>query len=340
MREKKVLLMGDAASGKSSMRAVIFKNTIPDLTSRLSTTHSYEMENYKFFGSRSLSLVDCGGQHGFMESYLTDDGEKILFAHVSALIYVFEVTKLDSAGRPPELSLQYFSRCLKALGKRSPQAPVFVLIQKMDLIQPEKRQSEFDMWIKALKQICGQEDAFIAFGTSIYEDTLYRAWSAVVRILVPNLSDLTRNLGLLSQSCGALETAMFEKTTFLLIARSSVEEPVNHSLVSTHLLPDIYNKPVEDAGDATVALGQANRFEMISKLIKAFKHDARRFSSEPFDSLRMEMSDFTLVLTSLTPTSYVLVIASAKEPRITPDAIVLNISHARPHFEALQAAAK
>ena len=110
---------------------------------------------------------------------------------------------------------------------------------------------------------------------------------------------------------------MFEKTTFLLIARSSTEEPVNNSLVATHLLPDVYNKPVVNVGDASLALGQANRFEMISKLIKAFKHDARRYSSEPFDSLRMEMNEFTLVLTELTSTSYALVIASAQEPRIS-----------------------
>ena len=112
-----------------------------------------------------------------MESYLTDDGILDLFAHVSALIYVFEVTKLDSAGRPPELSIQYFSRCLKALAKRSPKAPVFVLIQKMDLIHSEKRQSEFDTWINALKQAAG-DDPFVAFGTSIYEDTLYRVGTA------------------------------------------------------------------------------------------------------------------------------------------------------------------
>jgi hypothetical protein len=102
--------------------------------------------------------------------------------------------------------------------------------------------------------------------------------------------------------------------------------------------------------------GPINRFELITKLIKTFKNDSRKHSSEGFESLRMEVADFTLVLESLTATSYVLIIASKDEPRISevslffipqalisstaPEAIALNIASVRARFETLQIAAK
>lgn len=62
---------------------------------------------------------------------------------------------------------------------------------------------------------------------------------------------------------------------------------------------------------------QANRFEKIIKLIKGFQLSTRSYSAEPFEALRMDVADFTLVLDVLTSTSYVLVIASNSEPRIS-----------------------
>lgn len=73
----------------------------------------------------------------------------------------------------------------------------------------------------------------------------------------------------------------------------------------------------DETNEGEASQGRSNRFELISKIIKSFKNDARRYSTEPFESLRMELPEFTLVLDALTSTSYVLVISSAKEPRIS-----------------------
>jgi hypothetical protein len=139
----------------------------------------------------------------------------------------------------------------------------------------------------------------------------------VIRILVPNVSDLTRNLNILSRSCGALETVIFEKNTFLLVAKSSVDEPENDSLMVKHNVSEEATSSENAAVQPTRTAGPINRFELITKLIKTFKNDSRKHSSEEFESLRMELADFTLVLESLTATSYVLVIASNDEPRIS-----------------------
>jgi Ras-related GTP-binding protein A/B len=141
------------------------------------------------------------------------------------------------------------------------------------------------------------------------------------------VNDLTKSLNTLAKSCGAVETVIFEKNTFLLVARSSEEEDLENTLLVTHNLPEVEaaTEEVEDAPPKT-HLGQANRFEILSGLIKGFRNGTNRFSNEPFEALRMEWADFTLVLDILTSTSYVLVIGSNKEPRISEyhDSILSN----------------
>jgi len=143
----------------------------------LTPTHLYETEHFRFFGSTQLDLWECGGQRNFTDYYLSENGQGTVFAHVSAMIFAFEVTKMDPTRRPPDVTMQYYARCVEALHRHSPNAPIIVLIQKMDLVQAEKRQSEFKAWMDAIKE-CVFDTPFIAFGTSIYEDTLYRVSEA------------------------------------------------------------------------------------------------------------------------------------------------------------------
>ena len=138
--------------------------------------------------------------------------------------------------------------------------------------------------------------------------------------LVPNVEELTKSLNIFSKSCGAVETVIFERTTFLLVARSTIEEPRNDSLMAVHhgSQPEeeaVVKTPKQKESDSL--LQQANRFEKIIKLIKGFQLSTRSYSAEPFEALRMDVADFTLVLDVLTSTSYVLVIASNSEPRIS-----------------------
>jgi hypothetical protein len=150
------------------------KNTIPDHTNQISTTNQYEMDKFRFFNSFQLNLWDFAGQWHFVDTFLSDDGQRTMFAHASAMIYVFEVTKLEPSGRPPEISMRYFARCLEALQRHSPNTPVFVLVQKMDLINdPKKRKNDFNAWVTGIKT-AARETPLMIFGTSIYEDSLYR----------------------------------------------------------------------------------------------------------------------------------------------------------------------
>jgi Ras-related GTP-binding protein A/B len=62
------------------------------------------------------------------------------------------------------------------------------------------------------------------FATSIWDETLYRAWSQIVYSLIPNVEVLKAQLEDFRRISGAAEVVLFEKATFLVIANSSTLE--------------------------------------------------------------------------------------------------------------------
>ena len=80
------------------------------------------------------------------------------------------------------------------------------------------------------------------FQTSIWDESLYRAWSAIVYALIPNVKQMEANLELFCKICDADEVVLFERTTFLFISHFTL-----------------------------VAHEDVHRFEKISNIIKQFK---------------------------------------------------------------------
>ena len=148
-------------------------NTAPDLTKRLGPTNTYEVKPYRFFESLDIDLYDCGGQTGFVEGYLTPYGASTLFPFTAALIYVFEVRKLNSAGQPLPESVATFRRILDALLQHAPESRIFILIHKMDLLNDDERHVLFRKWVDTVKETC-QRAPVVVFASSIYEDSLFR----------------------------------------------------------------------------------------------------------------------------------------------------------------------
>ena len=70
MSKRKVLLMGRHASGKSSMRAVIFNDTRALDTMYLHPTLGLETTQMHILGDLALNLWECGGQDTFLRQLL------------------------------------------------------------------------------------------------------------------------------------------------------------------------------------------------------------------------------------------------------------------------------
>ena len=68
-----------------------------------------------------------------------------MFSNTSVMLYVFDI---DEQEEKVKESLDHFVQALQALNKYSPDADVFVLIHKIDLIEMHKRKE----WIQRKKE--------------------------------------------------------------------------------------------------------------------------------------------------------------------------------------------
>lgn len=290
--------MGKSGSGKTSMRSIIFANYIARDTRRLGATIDVEHCHVRFLGNLMLNLWDCGGQDAFMENYFSTQRDSI-FRNVEVLIYVFDIESCDL-----ERDLNYYQSCLEALLEHSCDAKIFCLIHKMDLLREEsreevfrKRESELLVLSKPLEITC--------FRTSIWDETLYKAWSSIVYQLIPNVGMLEVCLKEFGNAVDADEVMLFERASFLVI---SYWKKNSHNNV--------------------------HRFEKVSNIIKQFKLSCSKVAAQ-FTTMQIRNKNFTCFVVAFTPNTYCMVIVY--DMTITPAAIEVNINNARAHFVRIEA---
>jgi len=288
--------MGRSGSGKTSMRSIIFANYIARDTMRLGATIDVEHSHVRFLGNLVLNLWDCGGQEAFMENYFSSQKDHI-FRNVEVLIYVFDIES-----REHQKDVRYYRSCLEAILQNSINAKIFCLIHKMDLVPEDQREQIFKQRENELKQISLPLKP-CCFRTSIWDETLYKAWSSIVYSLIPNVKLLESHLDKFCQICEADEVVLFERATFLVIS---------HATNNTH--KDVH------------------RFEKISNIIKQFKLSCSK-SQAQFQCMEVRNSQFAAFIDVFTSNTYVMVIMS--DPTIQSAATQINIEVARQHFEKI-----
>jgi len=288
------LLMGRSASGKTSMRSIIFANYIARDTMRLGATIDVETSHVRFLGNLVLNLWDCGGQEAFMENYFASQRDHI-FRNVEVLIYIFDIES-----REMSKDIKYYRSCLEAILQNSKDAKIFCLIHKMDLVPEDQRETLFRQRAQELQSI-SLPLKITCFKTSIWDETLYKAWSCIVYSLVPNVKMLEQHLERFCEIAEADEVVLFERATFLVIAHA------------TH-------RPHRDV----------HRFEKISNIIKQFKLSCSK-SQAQFQSMEVRNSGFAAFIDVFTSNTYIMVIMS--DPNIQAAATLINIDVARAHFE-------
>ncbi|KAM3535519.1 hypothetical protein MY4038_001204 [Beauveria bassiana] len=318
-KKKKVLLMGKSGSGKSSMRSIIFSNYIARDTRRLGATIDIDLSHVKFLGNLTLNLWDCGGQEAFMENYLSQQRVHV-FSNVGVLIYVFDIESRDV-----DRDLATYVSILSALLQYSPGARIYILVHKMDLVVPASREAVYDERVRIVRQRSLEYAASISggdrtvdispFATSIWDQSLYKAWASIIHDLVPNLAVIERNLANLGVAIEAEEILLFERTSFLAVSSWTSKEAARN--------------PTED------------RLERMSNIMKHFKQSISRFTGTPRNAeqfTRMEHkagTRFSLFILKFTTNTYLMVVLPPGEGRF--NAAMLNCQIAIEHFKFLDA---
>ncbi|KAH8853493.1 Ras-related GTP-binding protein A [Schistosoma japonicum] len=298
-----VLLMGKSGSGKTSMRSIIFANFIARDTLCINTQINrpvlvdVEHTHLRLLGGLVLNLWDCGGQDGFMESYFVNQRETI-FRNVEVLIYVFDIES-----REVSKDLSYYRSCLDAVNQNSPGAKIFCLIHKTDMISEDKRDEIFQVRKQNIEAVT-KPFTCSCFTTSIWDETLFKAWSKIVYELIPNIKTLESSLKQLCEVLEADEVILFERATFLEIACHS---RVPHSDV--------------------------HRFEKISNIVKQFKLSCSKVGAN-FTKIELRNQYFAAFIDVFTSNTYIMVVCS--DLSIAFSATLLNIRNARKYFEYLE----
>jgi len=289
---KKVLLMGRSGSGKTSMRSIIFADYLARDTMRLSPTIDVEYSHVRFLGNLHLHLWDCGGQDDFYRNYLEHMRDHI-FRSVEVLIYVFDVESEEQGN-----DFAQYMDVIEALEQHSPDARIYVLVHKMDLVKEAVRTAVFSQKQAEIVAQTGGRLRLCFFQTSIWDETLYRAWSHIVYSLVPNTASLETHLNAFCNICGADEVVLFESTTFLVIA---------HATCTPH--------------------SDVHRFEKISNIVKQFKLSCRKVQSH-FEGMVVQHPRVTALFANLTSSTAIMVVST--DPKIVHAAVLsANTAHFR-----------
>lgn len=191
------------------------------------------------------------------------------------LIFVFDVTSKEFVN-----DLENYTSCLSALSDLSKSAKIFCLVHKMDLVPEAERETVFHQKRARILEVTKPEfkSKTECFKTSIWDETLYKAWSTIVSIMLPNIRQLEESLKQICCTLNADEVVLFEKSTFLVISHY---DKVNHD--------DIH------------------RFEKISNIIKQFKLSCIK-TNYSFVSMVVKNEKFTAIIDEFTSSTYIMVI--------------------------------
>ncbi|KGQ89380.1 small GTP-binding protein domain [Candida albicans P94015] len=327
---KKLLLMGRSGSGKSSMRSIIFSNYSALDTRRLGATIDVELSHLRFLGNMTLNLWDCGGQTVFMDNYFTNQKDHI-FKMVQVLIHVFDVES-----KSINKDIEIFIKSLTNLQQYSPGAKVFVLLHKMDLVQIDKRQELFEIMMEKLQKISNPYHfKLIGFPTSIWDESLYKAWSQIVCSLISNINLFNNNLIEFNSILDAEEIILFEKTTFLVISSTA-------SIQQQQQQQQQQQKSIDNDQDSQVEELDPKRFEKISNIIKTYKQSITKLRTN-FKNLIIRGSNGTnFYIDIITDNMFIMIVLKDKKDTQNmiqqhEELLILdNIKAARKWFEKIE----
>ncbi|MFX0014822.1 MAG: ADP-ribosylation factor-like protein [Promethearchaeota archaeon] len=173
---KKLLLMGLGASGKSSIRAVAFEGKSPEDVKDYKATINYT-RSMKTIIRNPFQIFDCGGQESFISVFVGEQAE-LIFTDVAVLVWVVDLSDFDQVST----SKFYFNHATAKLAQYAPNAVIYCLFHKIDLVLPDTREEV----IETLKQFFTPSEEIDIYyrSTSIFEKSIYIVTAEIVRSLI------------------------------------------------------------------------------------------------------------------------------------------------------------
>ena len=217
---KKIILIGLSNAGKTCIYERVFEGKKPWELLHSAATKGIAYKEYNVASMSKPMIWDLGGQQQYLDEYHGVLRENI-FKKASILLFVVDMTDVDRFEKA-RLELEWSA---KQILSYNPNARIHVFLHKMDLVNDKESVSSYLK--NLLSQSVSHEVNFHL--TSIFGQTLFSAWSDIIRVLSPKSTFINSILKLLKNHYGVKDAVLLEKSTGL--ACGSTLEQTDEDLV-------------------------------------------------------------------------------------------------------------
>ncbi|KAL7272861.1 GTP-binding protein gtr2 [Rhizina undulata] len=213
-RRPRLSLMGQRRSGKSSISSVVFHKMPPTETLFLESTTRIQKEPIHSF--MDFQVWDFPGQLDFLDATFDVDH---LFGELGALIWVIDAQDeyLDPLSR--------LHRTIVAITRSYPNINIEVFIHKVDGLSDDyKLDTQRDIMQRTQDELSdnGLDNVQVSYHlTSIYDHSIFEAFSKVIQKLIPQLGTLENLLNVLCSNSGIEKAFLFDVLSKIYIATDS-----------------------------------------------------------------------------------------------------------------------
>ena len=162
---KKILFIGLAQTGKTSIINVVFSGLSPEDTNDIPATINSSRQ-IKDLSNMNILINDVGGQTSFLEHALTISKE-MLFSDLFALFYVVDASNFGEY----QQSRDYFLRALRTVAEFNKTTKINLIVHKMDLI-PNDSKDKITSQLAELFNVNEHENIKLS-GTSIFDSSIF-----------------------------------------------------------------------------------------------------------------------------------------------------------------------
>mmetsp|Transcript_65274 Transcript_65274/g.173075 ORF Transcript_65274/g.173075 Transcript_65274/m.173075 type:complete len:350 (-) Transcript_65274:247-1296(-) len=235
----KVLLCGPLRGGKTSILKVVFQKMSPHETLFLESTPKVEITSVARNALVRFKVWDVPGS-----MVLDDTADPMLFPKVGAIGAIVFV--IDAQEEPYTEALSQAKKIIETAHRLNPGISFDILIHKVDGDQfyadEHKTEIQRDIHSKLTEELNDKVDAQITFHcTSIYDHSIFEAFSKIVQKLIPQLPLLEQCLDLLITNSRMEKAFLFDVVSKVYIA----SDPLPVDLQSYELCSDMIDVVID-----------------------------------------------------------------------------------------------
>jgi Ras-related GTP-binding protein A/B len=203
---KKIVLMGLANAGKTCIYERVFEGKKPWELMHSTATKGIDYRKYEVGAMTKPMIWDLGGQQQYLDEY-HGPLRKNIFQKVSVLLYVVDASDVDRFENS-RIELEWSVNQILLFNQT---AKIHVFLHKMDLIHDK------NAIIPYLKELLTQNISIeVSFhGTSVFDESLFTAWSGIIRDISPKTVFIKSILKELKGQKGVEDALLIEKSSGL-----------------------------------------------------------------------------------------------------------------------------